>query len=220
MEFHKRYYRPVALLVIVFAVLFYLDRGFSDTVAPHTEEVAALLGQVDDVIAKIQRNESAEDGESPGKASALTHTGPAEVAVRQPIAQNAPVPEPAVVPGETAGQSGAAVEPNQSAVGTLPAGRLWQEARLAAWQGDPAAAIKLYRRLLAQQPDNFDVYGEMGNVMLSNGDRDGAAEAYYQAALLLNATPHRAMAWHLLNVLSWLAPEKADRLYRELLQQP
>ncbi len=96
----------------------------------------------------------------------------------------------------------------------------WQQARLAAWKGEFATAIGHYRVLVAQQPDNFDAYGEMGNVLLNSGDREGAAEAYYRAATLINNSSHRMMAWHLLNVLAWLAPDKADKLYRELLPQP
>jgi len=96
--------------------------------------------------------------------------------------------------------------------------RTWQQARIAAWYGDFESAIEYYQTVIALQPDNYDAYGEMGNVMLRAGNRDGAAEAYYQAALLLNNTPYRSMAWHLLNVLAWLSPARAEKLHRELLQ--
>ena len=96
--------------------------------------------------------------------------------------------------------------------------RTWQQARIAAWQGDFASAIEYYQTVMTLQPDNFDAYGEMGNVMLRSGDREGAAEAYYQAAQLINKTPQRVVAWNLLNVIAGIAPHKAEMLYQELTQ--
>lgn len=94
----------------------------------------------------------------------------------------------------------------------------WQQARIAAWYGDVDRAINYYQTVIALQPDNYDAYGEMGNVMLRAGDQEGAVEAYYQAARLLNRTPYRAMAWHLLNVIAGLSPPRAEKLYQELKQ--
>lgn len=95
----------------------------------------------------------------------------------------------------------------------------WQQARSAAWNGDHATAIMHYRKIIALQPDNYDAYGEMGNVMLRAGDANGAAEAYYQAAHRLNKTENQKMAWHLLNVIATLSPQKADQLYQELTRK-
>lgn len=92
----------------------------------------------------------------------------------------------------------------------------WQQARIAAWQGDHKTAILHYQTVVTLQPDNFDAYGEMGNIMLLTGDRDGAAEAYYQAARLISKTPYRMVAWNLLSAIAWLDPQKADKLYQEL----
>ena len=96
--------------------------------------------------------------------------------------------------------------------------RTWQQARIAAWQGDLASAIEHYQTVVTLQPDNFDAYGEMGNVMLRSGDREGAAEAYYQAAQRINKTPYRMVSWNLLNVIARLAPQKAEQLYQELIR--
>lgn len=92
----------------------------------------------------------------------------------------------------------------------------WQQARVSAWRGDFPAAIEHYQTVVTLQQDNFDAYGEMGNVMLRSGDRQGAAEAYYQTALLINKTPQPAVAWKLLNVVAGLDPQKAEKLYQEL----
>jgi len=94
----------------------------------------------------------------------------------------------------------------------------WQQARTAAWYGDLNTAIEYYQTVITLQPDNYDAYGEMGNVMLRAGDREGAVEAYYQAARLLNKTPQRMMAWQLLNVIAGLSPAKAQQLYQELME--
>jgi tetratricopeptide (TPR) repeat protein len=94
----------------------------------------------------------------------------------------------------------------------------WQQARIAAWRGDVNTAIEYYQTVITLQPDNYDAYGEMGNVMLRVGDYEGAAEAYYQAAHLLNKTPQRMMAWQLLNVIARLSPQRAEKLYQELTQ--
>jgi len=95
----------------------------------------------------------------------------------------------------------------------------WQQARTAAWYGDSARAIEYYQTVITLQPDNFDAYGEMGNIMLYSGDREGAVAAYYQAALLLDETPYRHLAWYLLQVIAGLDPQSADQLYGQLLDR-
>ena len=93
----------------------------------------------------------------------------------------------------------------------------WNQARISAWQGNFVAAIEQYRTIVKMQPDNFDAYGEMGNVMLLIGDREGAADAYYQAARLINKAGQSMVAWNLLHAIAELDPHKADRLYDELM---
>jgi len=95
----------------------------------------------------------------------------------------------------------------------------WQQARIAAWYGNFSTAIDYYQTVITLQPTNYDAYGEMGNVMLQAGDWEGAAEAYYQAAHLLNQARQPQMAWNLLNVIAGLSPAKAEKLYQELMQQ-
>lgn len=226
MEILKRYYRLIAVLVIVFTVVLYFDRGFSSDDTPQTEDVAVLLEQVDDVIAKMQDNGAGEATEKQ-VPSVAAQAGPGDEERQAVSTQAAEVTDggkeagiPSVTDESAVAKTDSSAESASTATVGMAAEQLWQEARLAAWQGNSALAIRYYQLLLAQQPDNFDAYGEMGNVMLSSGDREGAADAYYQAAVMLNTTPNRMMAWHLLHVLAWLAPEKADKLYRELLLQP
>jgi tetratricopeptide (TPR) repeat protein len=113
----------------------------------------------------------------------------------------------------------AASQPEIPAVTSEQILNTWQQARIAAWYGDSARAIEYYQTVITLQPDNFDAYGEMGDVMLYSGDRDGAVAAYYQAALLLDETPYRHLAWYLLQVIAGLDPQSADQLYGQLLDR-
>lgn len=96
---------------------------------------------------------------------------------------------------------------------------IWQAARLAAWNGEAESAIESYRALIALQPANYDAYGEMGNVLLRKGDTEAAAEAYYQAALLLTKSDYPQVAWRVLDIVSRLDQEKASELYQAIRQQ-
>lgn len=177
----------------------------------------------------------ADSAQQPGQAGNALSIAPGQTHVSTEAAEKAPAGSGAKTAapqdntddraGETAtplapSSDATAGESDNNAQGEGTSEQIWRQARLAALQGEFAVAIEHYRALVARQPDNFDAYGEMGNVLLNSGDREGAAEAYYQAAVLLNNTPHRMMAWRLLTVLSWLAPEKADKLYQALLPRP
>lgn len=96
---------------------------------------------------------------------------------------------------------------------------IWQAARQAAWNGEAESAIESYRALTVLQPDNYDAYGEMGNVLLRKGDTEAAAEAYYQAALLLTKSDYPQVAWRVLDIVSRLDQEKASELYQAIRQQ-
>lgn len=78
----------------------------------------------------------------------------------------------------------AAVEPSArpgaSDASTLS--RRWQAAREAFNAGDQKA-VGLYRALVAEFPDIPDLAGELGNVHYRLGDRQAAAEQYYEAGL-------------------------------------
>lgn len=102
-----------------------------------------------------------------------------------------------------------------SPVGEEPSA-IWGQARDAAWRGEPEKAVESYRRLIAMQPENFDAYGELGNVLLRMGQTEAAAEAYSQCTLLLNQFGHQQSAWYMLGVVSRLDQEKARELYQKL----
>ncbi len=217
--------------MILLAVILFVNRELLFGEKRQSEKVTELLEQVDGVIGELDH-----DSLSPGSVRAagpviqqeggVDETQPSgrrESRSSSGDVENNAVPETtSSSPSSRAGNDSADKPGKESGVKQTeaeqePDWEIWQQARFAAWQGDYASSIKHYRLLVVQQPDNYDAYGEMGNVLLHSGDRDGAAEAYYQAALLLNDTPHHMMAWQLLNLLAWLSPEKADKLYQELL---
>lgn len=93
---------------------------------------------------------------------------------------------------------------------------IWMQARNAAWRGEPIKAVESYRKLIKMQPENYDAYGELGNVLLQMGDTERAAEAYAHCSLLLNRSGHQQSAWYMLGVVSRLDREKARELYHKL----
>lgn len=98
----------------------------------------------------------------------------------------------------------------------MPSLEIWRTARRAFWGGDSTAAVTYYRQLIAIQPDNYDAYGELGNVLLSLGDVDGAVAAYMQATRLIKRAGYPQVAWQLLQQIGRLSPEQANALYFEL----
>jgi tetratricopeptide (TPR) repeat protein len=199
-----------------------------DTATSAVDEAAIVeeaLPPEDEMASVAQEESDALPGES------MTETEPSIVPVPDvPEADDVPVlpnevtadayepvaeaqPE-AVVPAAVPEKAIVADTPN-----TQHLAQLWYQARFAAWNGDAPQAIGRYREIIALQPGNPDAYGEMGNVMLRLGDREGAAEAYYQAAQRLAKAGNPMMAWQLLDVIAGLSPARADQLYRELRQQ-
>ena len=59
------------------------------------------------------------------------------------------------------------------------------KAREAYWKGDYSAAAAIYRNVTQAQPDNPDILGEYGNLLLREGKTREAAEMYEKAAHLL-----------------------------------
>lgn len=91
----------------------------------------------------------------------------------------------------------------------------WRDARAAVWQGDLDSAVAQYRALVAMQPENFDAYGEMGNVLLAQSDVAAAVEAYATAARLIRQAGNLEMAWRVAAIVAQLDEEQGRNLYDE-----
>ncbi|RKZ35609.1 MAG: hypothetical protein DRQ37_06035 [Gammaproteobacteria bacterium] len=181
----------------------------------------------------------------PGPALAVTRetppasdTGPKATPAANAIAatQDTPVvakasPMPSSIPEPSPAAEGtAAVEPVETAPETAaPAGEakvtadadplVWSTlmaARRAAWERRPGDAITLYRQLLEIDPDDFNAYGEMGNVLLHLRRPGEAAEAFKRAAGILIARDDFAGANRLLPVIWRLDPEAGRQLQAQI----
>ena len=93
---------------------------------------------------------------------------------------------------------------------------LWVDARKAFYKRNYEASITAYKQLIENTVDNYDAYGELGNVYFNQGKKTEAAAAYYEAASLLVKFGYERRADSLLPLLTYLDAEKATQL-KELL---
>ena len=70
--------------------------------------------------------------------------------------------------------------------------------------------------MIADSTDNYDAYGELGNVYFNQGKKVEAAAAYYEAASLLVKLGNVRRADSLLPLLNYLDTDKAVQL-KELI---
>ena len=89
-------------------------------------------------------------------------------------------------------------------------------ARTAFYKRDYEASISNYKKLIENSADNYDAYGEMGNVYFNQGKKTEAAAAYYEAASLLVKLGKKNQANSLIPLLNYLDTNKAEQL-KELL---
>lgn len=93
---------------------------------------------------------------------------------------------------------------------------LWINARKAFYKRDYQTSIESYEQLIANTTDNFDAYGELGNVYFNQGKKTEAAASYYEAAAILVKLGQARRADSLMSLLNYLDAEKATQL-RELI---
>ena len=91
---------------------------------------------------------------------------------------------------------------------------LWISAREEFHRGNIDVSIRNYKEVIATSTDNFDAYGELGNVYLSRGSEKEAADAYFEAASILVRTGQIDRARSLLPMLGRLDRAKAEELNR------
>ena len=102
---------------------------------------------------------------------------------------------------------------------TMSIPETWVIARKSFYQKKYDLSEKSYRSVIAGTKDNFDAYGELGNVYFNQGKDAQAAEAYLQAATILLVKGDIQRAQSLLQVLQQLDAAKAKQLQR-LIGQP
>ena len=95
----------------------------------------------------------------------------------------------------------------------------WINARKAFHRRDFEGSISSYEQLIAQTQNNFDAYGELGNVYFNQGKMEQAASSYYEAAVILVRLGQTDRAASLMGMLNRVNPDKAKELQELLSSQ-
>lgn len=90
----------------------------------------------------------------------------------------------------------------------------WIAARTSYHQRKYELSEKSYQQVIDNTEDNYDAYGELGNVYFNQGKNAQAASAYYEAAAILVRIGQRSRAESLIGLLWRLDPSKADELQK------
>ena len=89
---------------------------------------------------------------------------------------------------------------------------LWINARKSFHRRDFEGSINSYEQLISRTQDNFDAYGELGNVYFNQGKMKQAAGSYYEAAAILVRLGQLQRANSLVGMLGSMDREKAKEL--------
>lgn len=89
---------------------------------------------------------------------------------------------------------------------------LWIQARKSYYQRDYELSEKSYQQVIKTTKNNFDAYGELGNVYFNQGKRKEAASAYFEAAAILIDMGQVNRARSLLGLMRHLDKAKANEL--------
>jgi len=90
----------------------------------------------------------------------------------------------------------------------------WVTARKSFYQRNYEQSEKSYQQVIDSTEDNFDAYGELGNVYFNQGKNKQAASAYYEAAAILVKKGQVNRARSLMGLLRHLDRTKADELQK------
>lgn len=200
MSSYNSFFNPTNMLVVAALLALVLFRHSLFPEATDSTEVKQLMGKVDDVIDNLQKNDSGDEQ--------VTATVDNTVSTDDGSVNDTKVKSSVI----------SAVAEKKQPSGD--AQTLWQTARRNAWEGNSDAAVEAYRALIELQSGNYDAYGEMGNVLLQQGDSAGAVEAYSQAALLLGKSGYPQAAWDVMNIVTQLDQDKAQQLHEALYGKP
>jgi tetratricopeptide (TPR) repeat protein len=88
----------------------------------------------------------------------------------------------------------------------------WVTARKSFYQRNYEKSEQSYQNVIDSTEDNFDAYGELGNVYFNQGKNKQAASAYFEAAAILVRKGQVNRAKSLMGLLRHLDKSKADEL--------
>jgi tetratricopeptide (TPR) repeat protein len=106
---------------------------------------------------------------------------------------------------------GKVIDPSQQAADVRTS---WITARKSFYQRKYDVSEKSYQDVIDNAPDNFDAYGELGNVYFNQGKNKQAAAAYFSAASIMIEKGQVNRARGLLGLLRHLDKDKADELQK------
>ncbi len=90
----------------------------------------------------------------------------------------------------------------------------WVIARKSFYQRKYELSEQSYRDVISNTTDNFDAYGELGNVYFNQGKKVEAAQAYFEAASILVQKGQIGRARSLMGLLRHLDKNKATELQK------
>lgn len=90
----------------------------------------------------------------------------------------------------------------------------WITARESYHKRNYELSEKSYQQVIDNTEDNYDAYGELGNVYFNQGKNAQAASAYYEAAAIFVRMGQSSRAESLMGLLWRLDPSKADELQK------
>ncbi|MBT8118260.1 MAG: tetratricopeptide repeat protein [Gammaproteobacteria bacterium] len=106
-------------------------------------------------------------------------------------------------------EHGKAIDPSQTGNSVKES---WITARKSFYQRDYDKSIQSYQDVIDNTEDNFDAYGELGNVYFNQGKKREAASAYFEAAAILIKKGQVNRAQSLMGLLRQLDEAKANEL--------
>lgn len=168
-------------------------------------------------VTTTENLETESTGELDGQtAEAISQAEPA-------ISETTSIPETVVAQStETTDSMQAAEQEQVSAVATdkeaaeKSNAELLNQARLAFQSGDTKKSIRLYKELSDLNPDDPNAYGELGNVLYSQGRWQQAGQAYYEAATRLLQQRQIGQVQYLYRVIHGLDRESAEKLRSQM----
>ncbi|MDB4575643.1 tetratricopeptide repeat protein [bacterium] len=106
-------------------------------------------------------------------------------------------------------EQGKVIDPSQASISVKES---WITARKSFYQRDYEKSIQSYQYVIDNTEDNFDAYGELGNVYFNQGKKQQAASAYFEAAAILIKKGQVNRAQSLMGLLRHLDKAKAEEL--------
>ncbi|MBE9567189.1 MAG: hypothetical protein IMF14_00740 [Proteobacteria bacterium] len=126
-------------------------------------------------------------------------------------AANKFVPEEVARQLDNVDENGQVIDPSMQS-GDIRA--TWIKARKSFYQRNYELSEQSYLKVIEDTEDNFDAYGELGNVYFNQGKKTQAAAAYYEAAAILVRKGQVQRVKSLMGLMRHLDKSKAEELQK------